>query len=77
MNKKQNYILKTSDNFNQTIYKELKRHKKIKITGLGTFILKSIKSKMRYDLKTKTMIKMNPYIKVTFKPTKKFKLYVQ
>ena len=64
------------DDILNIIINNLKKHKKIKISNFGTFILKSKKSRIGRNPKTKEEKKISERNVVIFKPSKDFKNYI-
>ena len=61
------------DDILNIIINNLKKHKKIKISNFGTFILRSKKSRVGRNPKTKEEKKISERNVVIFKPSKDFK----
>ena len=64
------------DDIINIIINNLKKHKKIKISNFGTFILRSKKSRVGRNPKTKEEKKISERNVVIFKPSKDFKNYI-
>tara|TARA_B100000131_G_C18109449_1_gene609134 strand:- start:447 stop:746 length:300 start_codon:yes stop_codon:yes gene_type:complete len=64
------------DDILNIIINNLKKHKKIKISNFGTFILKSKKSRVGRNPKTKEEKIISERNVVIFKPSKDFKNYI-
>ena len=64
------------DDILNIIINNLKKHKKIKISNFGTFILRSKKSRVGRNPKTKEEKKISERNVVIFKPSKDFKNYI-
>ena len=64
------------DDILNIIINNLKKHKKIKISNFGTFILKSKKSRIGRNPKTKEEKKISERNVVLFKPSKEFKEFI-
>ncbi len=64
------------DDILNIIINNLKKHKKIKISNFGTFILRSKKSRIGRNPKTKEEKKISERNVVIFKPSKDFKNYI-
>ena len=58
------------------IINSLKKHKKIKISNFGTFTIRSKKSRVGRNPKTKEEKKISERNVVLFKPSKDFKSYI-
>ena len=58
------------------IIQNLKKYKKIKLSKFGTFILKSKKSRIGRNPKTKEQKIISERNVVIFKPSKEFKFYI-
>ena len=64
------------DDILDVIIDNLIKHKKIKITNFGTFIIKSKKSRPGYNFKTKEKKLIKERDVVLFKPSKEFKNFI-
>ena len=64
------------DDILDVIIDNLIKHKKIKITNFGTFIIKSKKSRPGYNFKTKEKKLIKERDVVLFKPSKVFKNFI-
>ena len=64
------------DDILDVIIDNLIKHKKIKITNFGTFIIKSKKSRPGYNFKTKEKKLIKERNVVLFKPSKEFKNFI-
>ncbi len=58
------------------IIDNLKKYKKIKLTNFGTFFIKSKKSRLGRNPKTKEQKLISKRNVVIFKPSKEFKFYI-
>ena len=64
------------DDIINIIINNLKKHKKIKISNFGTFTIRSKKSRVGRNPKTKEEKKISERNVVLFKPSKDFKSYI-
>lgn len=59
--------IKVDDSFKKIFWKLLKSEKRIRVIGIGTFEIKKVSSKKRYDFETKKVVKTKPFKRIIFR----------
>jgi len=69
-NIKNKSIMKFTNNaFIASLYADLLKYGRVKVTGLGVFQLKKVKSRGGYDMQTQKKITLPEHTRISFKPT--------